>query len=364
MYPQVRLCKVVISPLDWGLGHATRIIPIIRFLVESGKHVTVAATLPGIQLIRMEFPDLEYLPIPGYRIDYPRNGRHFLFHMFRRMPRILRAIRQEHHWLRKAQQAHQWDLVISDNRYGFRHSSIPSILITHQINIRTEISPLADKIVKIIMDRLISRFSACWIPDMQTPPGLAGSLSHGRIPRNAAYIGPLSRLSPRNDTKRERLLIMLSGPEPQRTLLEIRILDALHTYKGPATLVRGLPASAELPVSADNHQFFNHLPADKLGEALSSAFLVICRSGYSSVMDLVATNTPAVLIPTPGQTEQEYLARHLQEEGYFPFVRQEIFTLESALHLAGSFHFRKDKPDFQAHIQLLEEFLPAFQTPS
>jgi UDP-N-acetylglucosamine transferase subunit ALG13 len=297
-------------------------------------------------------------------MDYPRKGRHFLFHMFRRLPRILRAIRQEHRWLQDAQRIHHWDLVISDNRYGFRHPAIPSILITHQINIRTEISPLADKIVKKVMDRLISRFSACWIPDMQPSPGLAGSLSHGAIPRHARYIGPLSRLSPQSSTKRNGLLIMLSGPEPQRTLLEIRILETLHTYKGPVTLVRGLPETADLPVSSDNHRVLNHLSADALGEALAAASMVICRSGYSSVMDLVATNTPAVLIPTPGQTEQEYLARHLENNGYFPYINQDVFTLESALRLAQSFPFQEAKPDFQAHIRVLEEILPRLPHPS
>jgi UDP:flavonoid glycosyltransferase YjiC (YdhE family) len=364
MYPPAHVHKVVISPLDWGLGHATRIIPIIRYLVKSGRHVTVAATSTSIQLIRIEFPDLEYLTITGYQMDYPRNGRHFLLHMLRRLPRILKAILKEYLWLQDAQRIHQWDMVISDNRYGFRHPAVPSILITHQINIRTEISPLAEKVVKTMIGRLIGKFSACWIPDEQHSPGLAGSLSHGAIPRHAKYIGPLSRLKPQITSKRDGLLIMLSGPEPQRTLLETRILEALLSYEGPVTLVRGLPYSSELPASGEHHRMLNHLPADALADALAAASLVICRSGYSSVMDLVATNTPAVLIPTPGQTEQEYLARHLEKNGYFPYLSQETFTLDAAFRLAKYFNFRSDKPDFHTHLHVLEEFLPALSFPS
>lgn len=358
MYPVEVTRKVVIAPLDWGLGHATRIIPIIRYLVDSGRKVTVAATSTGINVIRSEFPDLEYLTIPGYAIDYPRKGRYFLFHMIRRLPRLLAAIRREHRWLKDAQQTHRWDLIISDNRYGFRHPEVPSVFITHQINIRTEISRGADLLVKKLNHALINRFDICWIPDTKDAPGLAGMLSHGQIPSRARYIGPLSRFHPQPEHRRSGLLIMLSGPEPQRTLFESRILSELKHYNGKVTFIRGLPEAKEIPISGDDLKILNHLPAEALGRCLAEAELVICRAGYSSVMDLVATNTPAVLIPTPGQTEQEYLARHLEEVGYFPFVHQETFALASVLTLAKKFNFRKGKADFLAHERVLEEFLP------
>ncbi len=222
MYPRSVPRKVILSPLDWGLGHATRIIPIIRYLVGSGCQVTVAATPVGIRVIQTEFPDLEYLVMPGYRIDYPRKGSLFLLHMFRRLPRLISAIRKEHRWLLKAQRMHRWDLVISDNRFGFRHPDIPSVFITHQINIRTEISNWADRLLKKINLALIRRFDACWIPDEESYPGLAGELSHGRLPPGTRYVGPLSRLIPERDIERQGLLILLSGPEPQRSMLETR----------------------------------------------------------------------------------------------------------------------------------------------
>lgn len=357
MYPVEATRKVVIAPLDWGLGHATRIIPIIRYLVDSGRTVTVAATSTGINVIRSEFPNLEYLTIPGYSMDYPRKGRYFLFHMFRRLPRLIAAIRREYRWLKDAQHTHRWDLIISDNRYGFRHPEVPSVFITHQINIRTEISQGADQLVKKLNNALINRFDVCWIPDQEAAPGLAGSLSHGQIPPTARYIGPLSRLIHQPSIKRSGLLIMLSGPEPQRTLIEFTILNELKNYNGKVTFIRGLPEAKEIPFSANEHKILNHLPAEALGRSLAEAELVICRAGYSSVMDLVATNTPAVLIPTPGQTEQEYLARHLEEAGYFPYLSQETFTLDAALTLAKTFNFRKGKADFLEHKRILEEFL-------
>ena len=364
MYPADATRKVVIAPLDWGLGHATRIIPIIRYLTASGRTVTVAATTAGINLIKTEFPNLEYLTIPGYAMDYPRKGRYFLFHMIRRLPRLLAAIRREHRWLRLAQQAHRWDLIISDNRYGFRHPDVPSIFITHQINIRTEISRGADLLVKKLNHALINRFDTCWIPDAKEAPGLAGMLSHGQIPSRARYIGPLSRFNPQPAHRRSGLLIMLSGPEPQRSLIESRIFNELKNYNGKVTLFRGLPEAKEIPASAHHHRVINHLPAEALGRCLAEAELVICRAGYSSVMDLVSTGTPAVLIPTPGQTEQEYLARHLEKAGYFPYLSQETFTLDAALRLAKTFNYRSDKPDFQAHLRVLEEVLPGLSHPS
>jgi predicted glycosyltransferase len=362
MYPVDASRKVVIAPLDWGLGHATRIIPIIRYLVDSGRSVTVAATPVGINVIRTEFPTLEYLTIPGYAMDYPRNGRYFLLHMIRRLPRLMAAIRREHRWLRDAQRIHRWDLIISDNRYGFRHPEVPSVFITHQLNIRTEISSGVDYLVKKLNHAIIARFDACWIPDQERWPGLAGNLSHGVIPSRARYIGPLSRLTPQPSLQRSGLLIMLSGPEPQRTLIETRILKAMKTYQGKVTLVRGLPDAPGIPAMHAHHTILNHLPAAALGRCMAEAELVICRAGYSSVMDLVHMGTPAVLIPTPGQTEQEYLARHLEHEGYFPRITQEEFTLEGALRMAATFHFRTDKPDFLTHLSLLDEVLPGPQT--
>ena len=349
---------MLIAPLDWGLGHATRIIPIIRYLIDSGRLVTVAATSAGIGVIRPEFPDLDYLTIPGYRMDYPRKGTLFLFHMIRRLPRMISAILREYLWLRKAQRVHQWDLIISDNRYGFRHPEVPSVFITHQINIRTEISSGADRLVKKINLALIRHFNECWIPDEATWPGLAGTLSHGGIPPRTRYIGPLSRFSPSSDLQRSGLLIMLSGPEPQRTLLESSILEELNHYSGLVTMVRGLPGLSDIPSVQDGQVILNHLPAEALGICMSGAALVICRAGYSSVMDLICTGTPAVLVPTPGQTEQEYLARHLEAQGFFPYIDQGDFTIEAALMKAKNFNFRLKMPDFKTHLRVLSEILP------
>ena len=363
MYPHSVSRKVIVSPLDWGLGHATRIIPIIRYLIGSGCQVTIAATPVGIRVIRAEFPDLEYLEVPGYGMDYPRNGARFLWHMFRRLPRLISAIRKEHRWLMQAQRMHHWDLVISDNRYGFRHPDIPSVFITHQINIRTEISSRADRLLKKINLSLIRRFDACWIPDEEAYPGLAGDLSHGHPPPGARYIGPLSRLMPEAKNLRNGLLILLSGPEPQRSLLESRVLEALGNHQGPVTLIRGLPDGYGVPPHPEGHVILNHLPAHALGKAMGEAALVICRSGYSSVMDLVCTGTPAVLIPTPGQTEQEYLALHLEREGYFPHISQDEFSLEAAIEKARTFTFRSYTPDFNAHLRVLSEWIPPVRDP-
>ena len=272
---------------------------------------------------------------------------------------MISAILKEYLWLRNAQRVHRWDLIISDNRYGFRHPDVPSVFITHQINIRTEISSGADRFVKKINHALIRRFSECWIPDEAAWPGLAGTLSHGGIPTRTRYIGVLSRFTPSSDLPRAGLLIMLSGPEPQRTLLESRILNALNHYSGAVTLVRGLPVATDIPSLQNGQIILNHLPAETLGRCMAGAALVICRAGYSSVMDLVCTGTPAVLIPTPGQTEQEYLARHLEAHGFFPYMDQDDFTIEAALIRAATFNFRPKMPDFQTYIKVLREILPA-----
>lgn len=364
MYSLAQARKVVIAPLDWGLGHATRIIPIIRFLLESGRVPTVAANPVGIRMLRMEFPHLEYLILPGYEIDYPRSGRYFMLHMLRRLPRMVRAIVREHQWLKRAQERHRWDFVISDNRYGFRHPDIPSFFLTHQINIRTGMGSWADKVVKKVNHGLIARFDACWIPDGEAAPGLAGALSHGGLPPRARYIGPLSRLSTPDWRARAGTIVLLSGPEPQRSLLENIFLKELPTHLSPVILVRGLPDAGALPEVASRHKILNYVPAVELGELLAGAALVICRSGYSTVMDLVRTGTPAVLIPTPGQTEQEYLARHLEAAGCFPFLPQEGCSLAAAAARARDFPFQTIPVDFNAHRSVLGDMLPAIIQPA
>lgn len=339
--------RILLAPLDWGLGHATRCIPIIKDLLTKDCEVIIAAEGPLLALLSAEFPSLLFLPLKGYRIRYSRSKAWLPFKIMLQLPRILRMVGFENRWLKNTVLEHEIDAVISDNRPGMYHREIPSVYITHQLLIKAENS-LLEKWMQQIHYRYINRFSICWVPDMKedkNPAGLAGSLSHPEKPPGVPvhYIGPLSRFSKIDGMPKEYdLAILLSGPEPQRTIFEELLLKQLAGYKGKVILIRGLPGETRNVTTSNTAiQPFNHLPASELSSIIQRSALVICRSGYTTIMDLAALQQKAVLVPTPGQTEQEYLAAYLSEKKYFYSLPQKGFDLTKALEGASAFSFRQ-----------------------
>jgi predicted glycosyltransferase len=203
----------------------------------------------------------------------------------------------------------------------------------------------------------LNKFDQCWIPDQRGNINLAGELSHGSIPPNAVYIGPLSRFTDAKTSGAGYLLIVLSGPEPQRSLLEQILSAQLPEYKGPVKIVRGLPSESAKPANTANIEWFNHLPANTLQEMMERSALVICRSGYSTVMDLVRIQKRAILIPTPGQAEQEYLAAYLMQQGIFLSVAQSTFDLDRDLKKVAQFSSGFPTLDYGAFKEVIHQFV-------
>ena len=236
---------ILVAPLDWGLGHATRCIPLIRFLLQSKCKVIIAAQEQQEKLLKAEFPTVTFIPIPGYNIKYTTVERFFLLKIALQVPKILITIYNEKKWLNNFLKKNIVNAIISDNRYGLFHNKVTSVFITHQLLIKTSFSFL-EKIIQKINYRYIKKFSLCWIPDEKGAINLAGELSHPvifpKIP--VTYIGGLSRLEKQAEKAAVfYLLIILSGPEPQRTLFEEIILAELKTFKEKVLLVRGLPGN-------------------------------------------------------------------------------------------------------------------------
>jgi UDP:flavonoid glycosyltransferase YjiC (YdhE family) len=333
--------KVLIAPLDWGLGHATRCIPIIRELLVQGCEVIIAAEGKVKALLQLEFPGLRFIDLPGYRIEYASSGWGLAVKIVAQIPKILFAIKEEQEWLAKLLATEKIDAVISDNRYGLYHPDVISIFVTHQLLIKAPFK-IAEDLLQGLNYQYINEFTECWVPDAAGENNLAGQLSHpDELPDVPVhYIGTLTRFGKDNTAANEGyLLVLLSGPEPQRTLLENTVLEDINDYTDPVVLVRGLPESTEeieLPLHVAS---FNHLPADQLAEKIKGASMVISRCGYSTVMDLVTMQKKSILVPTPGQTEQEYLAARLMEKNLAFCVEQKKFRLKNALELAGRFNY-------------------------
>jgi uncharacterized protein (TIGR00661 family) len=334
--------RILVAPLDWGLGHATRCIPVIRELLNQGTEVLLAGEAAQENLLKAEFPDIPFLSLPGYRVRYARSTIGLLKNIFFQIPKILKAIKQENAWLKEMVDKHDLDAVIADNRYGLYHSSIRSIFITHQLTIKSSLGSWTEKILQKRNYRYINRFSECWVPDAFGRNNLAGNLSHPRkqpaIP--VRYIGILSRFNKTNtEEKRNHLLVILSGPEPQRSILENKIVIDIAHYPGTVTVVRGVPGASSIIPSTNSIKFYNHLQSYELNREMEQAEYIISRSGYSTVMDIVRLQKKSVLIPTPGQTEQAYLSRYLQQKKIALRVAQNSFSLSSALQLAKTFSY-------------------------
>lgn len=334
---------VLVAPLDWGLGHATRVIPIIRLLCQRNCTIIIAAKGRTRELMQQEFPNLQFLELEGYGIQYSRKGWLLPLKIAAQVPHILSVIKKEHQWLKRAVTDHSIDAVISDNRYGLYHHSIPSVFITHQLRIKTGLGSIMDRFIQQLNYQQINKFGACWVPDHESGLTLAGELSHPAISPSipVKYIGPLSRFTGIVKTEERHLLVILSGPEPLRTVWEEMIIHQLHDYKKPVVLVRGMPGTVDLPVVPSFVHVFNHLPAQELEHYIKEASFVISRCGYSTIMDLLTMQKKSILVPTPGQAEQEYLAEHLMQHNLALCIPQHKFRLSAALDLANSFPYEQ-----------------------
>lgn len=303
--------RVLVAPLDWGLGHATRCIPIINHLISNGATVLLAAEGGCASLLSAEFPQIKILHLDGYRVKYHAGKSGFVAQMFRQLPRLLGAIRSENKWLNELIKEENIDVVISDNRYGLYNSKAYTIIVTHQLRIQTGYD-FADSLIQGIHYRYLRRFNECWVPDEEESPGLGHGLSHPkRLPAmEVRYMGLLSRLQETTRSKFDfNWLIILSGPEPQRTLWENMLLNQHQYFQGPVAILRGLPQGGDRIDLPAGWTGYDHMPSSLMNELLQSSNKVLCRSGYSTLMDLRATGKKALIVATPGQREQEYLAR-------------------------------------------------------
>ena len=333
--------RILVAPLDWGLGHATRVIPIIRELIELDVDVWLAGEGAQEQLLKAEFPALPFLPLSGYKVKYAATAWGLFRQLVVQSPRLLRSIKQENSWLKKVIRQYELDAVISDNRYGLYSNDIPGVFITHQLQIKSLLGKWGEGLLQASNYHYIRRFNECWIPDYEKE-GLAGELSHPRrlpaIP--VKYIGTLSRFEkPFNSEIKGHLLFLLSGPEPQRSILENIIVNEIAHYPGNAVIVRGLPGESRIIPSTNMIRFYNHLPTPDLQRVIEEADYIICRSGYSTVMDLATLQKKSIMIPTPGQTEQEYLGTYLQQKKFTISIAQKDFKLDKALQQASHFKY-------------------------
>lgn len=340
--PTRKKLRILIAPLDWGLGHATRCMPIVGYLLGKGHEVVVAGENPVAGILKAAFPEITTLRLEGYRVSYGKRRSSFTLRILCQIPKILRAIHRERRWLGELLRSEHFDLVISDNRYGLHSEEVHSVILTHQLQVISGMGNSADVILRKLHYRLLGKFAGCWVVDNAGRENLGGKLSHpGTVPPNAEYIGWLSQFSAREigaEASPGQILVLISGPEPTRSLFESELLrqaSVLTQYR--FIVAAGAPAGA-VPETLHPHIAYNaYLGPSELGRAIAHSELVICRSGYSTLMDLAVLRKKALLVPTPGQTEQEYLGKRLHQSGTCLSVRQERLSLERDIPAALKF---------------------------
>ena len=354
--------KVLIAPLDWGLGHTTRCIPLIKYLQRIGCDVIVASH--GVQLILMqqEFPGVNTVLLKGYNVYYTKFKRWLPLKIMLQTPKILLSIYQEHKWLQKVIHDFKIDIVISDNRYGLYTTRVPCIFITHQLQVKAANTWLESLIQKINYS-YINCYTECWVPNFKGKLNMAGLLSHpSKIPSvPVKYIGMLSRFTPGPDLeKKYNYLFIISGPEPQRTIFEKKILKVLSQLSGTIMIIRGKPGEQKIPPIPNNCTIVNHFTTKEFQEVFLLSEIIISRSGYTTIMEILSLQKKSILIPTPGQTEQEYLALHLMEQHWCYSCSQDDDLLVH-IRKAETFQFNFPSLNESSLHVVAEEFLNKFR---
>ena len=315
--------KIIVAPLNWGLGHASRCVSIIEFLQKNHYTPILASDGEALVFLQKEFPDLESLELPSYGISYAKNLK---VGLLIQAPKVLRAILKEQKVIQKYIAQNTGVVgVISDNRFGVRSTAVPSVYITHQLRV---LSGFTTSISSKIHQLFINKFDECWVPDTKFSE-FSGMLSQSKSMKvPLKYIGVLSRFRKENKPKINDVLVVLSGIESQRVLLEQNILLALSNFKGNAVLVQGKIEKEQTVKTKNGIKIYNYLLSRDLEKEINQSKLIICRSGYSSIMDLAVLHKRVFFIPTPNQPEQEYLAMHLKEGYLAPFCNENKFSLE------------------------------------
>jgi len=345
----------LICPLNWGLGHASRDIPIINEFIKNQFEVIIASEKLPLQLLKSEFPDLHYEIFPSIDISYSK-GKFLILKMIISLPRLILCLYKEHKYLKTLINKLNIDIVLSDNRFGLWNKKIYSVFITHQVMVKL---PWYCKLLEYPLHKInkffINKYDLCWIPDLESDNNLSGDLSHKyKNPRKTKYIGPLSRFSINGKSffplmQKNDILLILSGPEPQRSIFESILIRQISKTNYNALIIRGKPGSTNDMITEKNIRCESHLNTIDLKQEILSSKYIICRSGYSSIMDLICLQKDAILVPTPGQTEQEYLAKYYKDKGIFYSISQNRFDLTTALNDSEKFDCEIINQDFETY---------------
>ena len=328
--------KVLFTVLNWGLGHATRSIPVIQSLLSNKVQVVIAGDGDSFALLKATFPSLKSYELPALNVSYSSKIP-LAIAMLSFIPKFIKNIEDDTLAIDKIIQTENPDAILSDHRYGTRSTNIPSILIAHQLRIQV---PSHVKFLEEILWKkhlkYLEKFDEIWIPDVEGENNLAGDLAHHPSIKNhlkVRFIGPLSRLEKTNPiitNMKYDVICLLSGPEPQRSILENKFIEQAKNLSLKSLLIQGKPQNQSTNTfkSIDIKSYANQ---DELSELMLHDTIFVTRSGYSTLMDLAKFAKKAIVVPTPGQTEQQYLGKYHHQLKHVICQNQNAFDLDSGI---------------------------------
>lgn len=351
--------RMIVCPLNWGMGHASRLIPVIDHYHKKGFEIILAGSGNSGTLLKTTYPDFPFYTLPSFEISYSRKGFLLGFSVIKHLPSFILSAIKEHRTLNRLISELKIDVVISDNRYGLFNKKAYCIFITHQISpILPAFFRWAEFPIYLFFKTIIGNYNECWIPDFKHPEiNLTGHLSHRfRLPSNAKFIGILSRFCvPENESVKRHLydiVIVISGPPPHSEILTDLILKQSLASTKKILIISGF---LSIPVlnTHSNVTIVKHLGIHAFRDALVCAKIVVCRAGYSGIMDLIALRRTAYIIPTPGQTEQQYLGKYLGQKSLFRLIDQNQLELNQLSVIPDD-----DKTEWLNQILSMQKELP------
>lgn len=372
--------KVLVAPLDWGLGHATRCAPIVQEFLDRGCEVELAVVKGNALILREMFPKVRQRLAPSYNIVYPKHGYNMGFWLLKNSVHLKAVMRAEHRYAEEMVERHHYDVLVSDNRFAFYSKKAFSIYMTHQRRIAfPQAFRMFESVGEMWHASIMAHFDEVWVPDLPEAPGYAGSLSHiASCPRPLRFVGPLSRFaksiaddSLQNDgsthtaeskcssvEKDIGVVAVISGVEPSRTHFEARLRFVLAQTPGHHVMILGKPTLGQKSWREGNITFYSHLPSSEFAQMIHRAEWVVSRGGYTTVMDMAVLGAKCIFVPTPGQYEQVILARDLAAAGYVRSIEENLLTSETLALAMGQKVGCLPKPDGSALLQkAVEEIL-------
>ncbi len=332
---------IFFAVLNMGLGHASRSLPVMREILSRRWGLLVGSSGRSLAFLRKELPAARFIELPDYNLHYSAKGASPL-QLIAQTPHLLKLIGEEHELTRKIISREPVRLIISDHRYGCHSGEIPSLFIAHQIRFIAPTFLKPFEFVGALFNRHYHKaYQKVIIPDLRD--GSKGLLS-GRLSQikkgdqHYVFAGILSSLhGEKVAAETIDVLVSISGPEPQRSIFEDIILKQIEGVPGKKVVPLGLPDQEFRKKTADNLEIYSHLDREHLGELFLRSRLIVTRSGYSTLMELAELGKKALLVPTPGQTEQLFLARRFAQKGWFYMVEQDKMQLPHDIEMAQRF---------------------------